>query len=131
MSKKSTLVFLSLLALPAIALAAEGAKFEAVIFSEQIERFVEIINLVVALFAGIYAIKLAALSQGGTMEKTWNTLAVATVSFVLLEVVGTLKGFEVVEIEGLAEIFEFLFVTVLAYCLYFTKADLLKKMLGK
>ena len=64
-------------------------------------------------------------------EKTWNTLAVATVSFVLLEVVGTLKGFEVVEIEGLAEIFEFLFVTVLAYCLYFTKADLLKKMLGK
>ncbi|OHA27267.1 MAG: hypothetical protein A3C06_00940 [Candidatus Taylorbacteria bacterium RIFCSPHIGHO2_02_FULL_46_13] len=129
MSKKSiSVLMLAVIALPVLAFAADNF-VKAEIFSEEVERIIEVVNLVLALAAGVFAIKLAALAQGGTMEKTWNTLAVCSVLFVLLEVVGTLKGFEVVSIGGLGEIFEFLFVLTFVYCLYFTKKDLLNKMM--
>lgn len=131
MSKKIILVFTLALVLPVIAFAQEGAKIQATIFSENIEKIIELVNLVIALFAGVYAVKLAALSQGGSMEKTWNRLAIVAVLFVLLEITGALKGFELVHISGLAEIVEFVFVIVFAYCLYSTRKELLKKMLGK
>jgi hypothetical protein len=128
MSKKIlTAIFL---VLPVVAFAEDSALFQAVIFSGSVERFMEIANLLVALLAGIYAVKLAALSQGGTMEKTWNVLAVAALLFVLLEVVGALKEFAIVNVSGLGEIVEFILIVVFAYCLYFTRKDLLKKMLG-
>ncbi|MDO8471048.1 MAG: hypothetical protein Q7S49_00345 [bacterium] len=100
------------------------------IFSENVEKVIEVVNLVVALIAGIFAIKLAALAQGGKMEKTWNTLAVAALLFVILETVGALSGFKVLHIGGLGEILEFLFVSTFAYCLYFTKKSLLSATMG-
>ena len=115
--------------MPVLAFAADNF-VKAEIFSEDVEKIIEVVNLVLALIAGVFAIKLAALAQGGTMEKTWNTLAVCAVLFVLLEVVGTLKGFEVVSVGGLGEIFELLFVSTLVYCLYFTKKNLLNKMMS-
>lgn len=130
-SKKSIVIVLaSFLVLPAITLAAGNANIDMELFSENIEKIIEILNLVVALFAGMYAVKLAALSQGGSMEKTWNTLAITAVLFVLLEVNNSLAGFGLIHIGGLEEIIEFVFVAVFAYCLYFTKKDLLKKTLG-
>lgn len=123
------LVLALVVVLPVATLAAEKA-FDMEIFSEDIEKVIELVNLVIAAFAGIFAIKLAALAQGGKQEKTWNTLAFAAVLFLLLEVVGALNGFGLVHIGGLAEVFEFLFVSTLAYTLYFTKRDLLASTMG-
>lgn len=129
-SKKWMVPALSLLALPAIALAADNFNFQMDIISENTEKLIELLNLIMALVVGVLAIKLAALAQGGTMEKTWNTLAVVSVWFVLIEVVNSLSGFGFVHIGGLSEIIELIFVLTFAYCLYFTKKDLLKKTLG-
>ena len=131
MFKKIVFVFMLVIILPTIVLAEDNATIQAVIFSENVEKIIELINLIIAVFAGVFAIKLAALSQGGTMEKTWNGLAITAILFIALEAVGALKGFGLVHISGLAEIIEFLFVVMFAYCLYATKNDLLKKMLGK
>jgi hypothetical protein len=126
---KLIVIVLVVVAMPVIAFAAESV-IDTEIFGENVEKVIEILNLVVALFAGVMAVKLAALSQGGSMEKTWNALAFSAIFFVLLEIVGSLNGFNLIHIGGLAEIFEFLFVAVFAYCLYFTKKDLLKKALS-
>ncbi|MEK7390677.1 MAG: hypothetical protein AAB635_00895 [Patescibacteria group bacterium] len=131
MFKKTILASLLVFALPAVALAAEGYMFDVEMFPAVVEQVLEIVNLLIALLAGIYAIKLAALSQGGSMEKTWNTLAVVAILFVLIEVIGALKEFGVVHIGGLGEIAELAFALTFAYCLFFTKKDLLKKTLGQ
>lgn len=131
MSKKIILVSLLVLVLPVVVFAEESARVEAIIFGESVEKFIEILNLILALAAGYYAVKLAALSQGGSMEKTWNFLAVVAVLFVILEVVGALAGFGIVHVSGLSEIIELAFVATFVYSLRFTKNDLLKKVLGK
>jgi len=131
MSKKIILVSLLVLVLPVVVFAEESARVEAIIFGESVEKFIEILNLILALATGYYAIKLAALSQGGSMEKTWNFLAVVAVLFVILEVVGALAGFGIVHVSGLSEIIELAFVATFVYSLRFTKNDLLKKVLGK
>lgn len=101
---------------------------EFTLFSGSVEQVIEFANLVVALFAGMYAVKLAALSQGGAMERTWNLLAVVAVLFVGLEVVNTLSAFSILKIHGLSEVIEFAFAALFAYCLYSTRKELLKKM---
>lgn len=121
------LSFLSIL-FPVIALAATP---EISIFPETVESGFEIANLIIALLATVFAIKLAALSQGGTMEKTWNTIAIAVVFFALLEISGVLDLFGVIKVEGLADILEFGFLVFLTYGLYRTKKDLLQKVLGR
>ena len=126
MSKKIILVSLLVLVLPVVVFAEESARVEAIIFGESVEKFIEILNLILALATGYYAIKLAALSQGGSMEKTWNFLAVVAVLFVILEVVGALAGFGIVHVSGLSEIIELAFVATFVYSLRFTK-----KVLGK
>lgn|SRR3989339_166748 len=131
MSKKIILVSLLVLVLPVVVFAEESARVEAIIFGESVEKFIEILNLILALATGYYAIKLAALSQGGSMEKTWNFLAIVAVLFVILEVVGALAGFGIVHVSGLSEIIELAFVATFVYSLRFTKNDLLKKVLGK
>ncbi|MDP1706998.1 MAG: hypothetical protein Q8L30_00335 [bacterium] len=103
---------------------------EFTIIPENVEKVLEIVNLAVALIAGMYAIKLAALSQGGSMEKTWNYVAIVAVLFVVLEVNNALKGFGILAIHGLGDIVELAFVSVLAFTLYFTRKDLMKKAFG-
>lgn len=129
-STKLILASLSVLALPVLALAAEGYVYDTELFPAIVEQILEIVNLLVALLAGAYAIKLAALTQGGSMEKTWNTMAIVAVLFVLVEVIGALKEFGIVHVGGLVEVVELAFVLTFAYCLYFTKKDLLKKTMG-
>lgn len=130
MSKKSIAVFLSVLVLPVVAFAAESTMLEAEIFSTDVKNILQVVNLFISFGVVVLAIKLAALYQGGTMEKTWNTLAVVVVIFMLMEVTRALKDFGIVGINGLGDILESLFLLVFAYCLYFTRKDLLKKMLG-
>lgn len=127
--KKIIYIFLSILIIsPAIAIAGTS---EISILPESIESIFELVNLIISLAAAVFAIKLAALSQGGTMEKTWNTIAIAVVFFALLEVIGALDLFGVIKIEGASDILEFGFLAFLTYSLYRTKNDLLHKMLGK
>lgn len=103
---------------------------EFTLIPANLEKVVEFLNLIAALFAGMYAIKLAALSQGGAMERTWNLLAVVAVLFVGLEVVNSLSEFGVLEIHGLSEVVEFVFAVLFAYTLYSTRKELIKKVLG-
>lgn len=95
-----------------------------------IEKVVEFANLFTALLAGVFAIKLAALSQGGAMERTWNLLAVVAMLFVGLEVVNSLSEFGVLEIHGLSEVIEFAFAVTFAYTLHSTRKSLLQKVFG-
>lgn len=103
---------------------------EFTLIPENIEKIVEFANLFVALLAGVFAIKLAALSQGGTMEKTWNLFAIVAVLFVGLEIINSLGVFSILEIHGLSEIVEFVFVATFAYTLYSTRKSLLLKVFG-
>lgn len=103
---------------------------EYTLMSGSVEQIVEFANLVVALLAAMYAIKLAALSHGGAMERTWNLLAVVAVLFVGLEIANSLSAFGILEIHGLSELIELAFAVVFAYALYSTRKELLKKIFG-
>lgn len=132
-SKKLILASLSVLALPAIAMASDTAatmQYQYTFLSDSMEHVMEFANLVMALLAGIFAVKLAALSQGGSMEKTWNNLAIVAVLFVGVEVLNSLSGFGVLDVTGLSEIVEFVFAVMFAYTLYATRKDLMKKVFG-
>ena len=133
MIKKITLasVFASLLAVPTVLFAAEGAVYSFTLIPENIESLLELINLVIAMLAAFYAVKLAALSQGGELEKTWNKMALCAVLFAVLEIFGSLKMLGLVSIEGIGDVIEFLFVSVLLIAVFTTRKSLLKKVLGR
>ncbi|MBI4281242.1 hypothetical protein HY625_00290, partial [Candidatus Uhrbacteria bacterium] len=111
--------------------AAESFQYNFTIIPESSETILELVNLVFAVLTAAFAVKLAALSQGGMLEKTWNWMAIASVTFAVLEVVGALKGFAVANFEGLDDIIEFVMVLVLFMVFYRTRKDLLRKALGK
>lgn len=130
MSKK--IIFLSsAILLPLTAFAAEGALYNFELVPESLESILEIANLLVAIFAATFAVKLAALSQGGSLEKTWNMLAIASLFFAMLEINNSLSGFGMLHIGGLEEIFEFGFGIILAVTFYKTRKQLLAKVLGQ
>ena len=130
MIKKSLLFWVPLLAFPLV-LFAEGAVYQVAFVPEGLEEILELVNLAVALLAAFYAVKLAALSQGGSLEKTWNLLALASVFFALLEVNNSLGAFGLVNIAGLGEIFEVAFGITLLVVFIQTRKRLLKQVLGK
>lgn len=111
--------------------AEEGAVYETTILPEMVEKVLELVILVLALGAAFYSVKLAALSQGGMMEKTWNNFAIASCLFALLEVNNALSGFGLVAIHGLGELIELVFVGLLVTIFAQTKKALLKQVLGK
>jgi hypothetical protein len=125
---KSILLSFVLLAVPAVVFATGK---EVAFLPEEVEEILEVVNLLLALLAATFAIKLAALSQGGELEKTWNILAMAAVTFAGVEVIGALKEFELVEVAGLGEILELTFVALLCFVFYRTRKNLLKRVLGK
>lgn len=130
MNKKILFVLVPLLAFPTTIFAAE-AVYKVTVLPENFESVVELVNLVISLLAGFYAVKLAALSQGGAMEKTWNLLAGASVAFALVEITNSLKGFGLVELGGLEEIFEAALGILLLVVFVKTRKILLKQVLGK
>ena len=130
---KKTILFLIslvLLSIPAISLAAGEFVYDFTLISESTEKTLEVVNLILALFAAAVAIKLAALAQGGQLEKTWNWLAIAIVTFAGLEIYGALVGFGLVHIGGLGDVLEFAMVVIFVYILFTTRRRLLKAMLG-
>lgn len=131
---KKILTFLPgliLLSIPAVSLAAGEFVYDFTLISESTEKLLEIVNLILSLFAAAFAIKLAALAQGGQLEKTWNWLAIAIVTFTGLEIYGALKGFGLVHIGGLGDVLEFVMVIIFVYILFTTRRRLLKVMLGR
>lgn len=119
------------MALPALIFAESAPIVDYELFPESVEKVLELVNLAMALLIGVYAIKLAALSQGGTMEKSWNMFAIAGVAFALLEVNNSLAGFGLVHIGGLGEIFEAFFAVTLLVMVIRTRKFLLKQVLGR
>ncbi len=119
------------LAVPFMAMAAEGVYFyDAELIPKSIESGLEIINLVLAVIAAIFAVKLAALSQGGSLEKTWNLMAIVALTFAVFEIYGALQGFMILHLGGLGDLLEFIFVLILAITFYKTRKSLLAKVLG-
>lgn len=117
---------------PLVVHASEGtATYDAELLSEATESVLEIANLVLGLLAAVFAVKLAALAQGGTLEKTWNLLAIAAGLFGLLEVNNALAGFGLVHVGGLEEIIELVFAALLLAAFMRTRKDLLRQVLGK
>jgi len=117
--------------LPLIALAEDSYAINVSFLPESVENALEIIILVLAVIAAVYAVKLAALSQGGALEKTWNWLAIVALVFAVLEIYGTLNGYGILRIGGLGDVIELVMAVVLVIVFYRTRKDLLKKLLGK
>jgi len=130
MSKKIILFSFTLLVLPMVALAASSYVYDYTILSDKGEVVIELINLVLAVLTAAFAIKLAALSQGGDLEKTWNWLATAASVFALLEIYGALKGLGLVHVAGLGDIIELVMVVVLLVVFVKTRKSLLKRAMG-
>ncbi|MBM2817694.1 MAG: hypothetical protein HW401_284 [Parcubacteria group bacterium] len=126
MSLKKIIIAISFLFLPIAALASDIAAFDVPFLSDKMKSIIEIVNLFLALLAAFYAIKLAALAQGGQMERTWNMLALASVIFGFIQVSNSLKGFGIMDIHGVTELFELLLAFVLVYVFIRTKKMLLK-----
>lgn len=131
MSKKIIALSAVLLLAPALAHAAEGYVYDLGFLPEALEEILEIVNLILSILAATFAIKLAALSQGGELEKTWNGLALGAGFFALLEVYGSLQGFGFVHIEGFGDVIEAAMVITFLYVFYTTRKTLLKRVLGK
>lgn len=130
-TKIAFFVSLVLLAAPVAALAAGGSIKTFELLPESVESLLEIANLVLAVLAAAFAIKLAALAQGGDLEKTWNWLATAITAFAVIEIFAALDMFGLLHIGGLADILELIMVVIFVYILNITRKRLLKRMLGK
>lgn len=127
---KKIFIFLMILLVPSIALAAEYT-YNVTLIPDSVENALELVNLLIAILVAVFAVKLAALSQGGQLEKTWNLIAIVAVLFALLEVVGALKGFNLVRLGGAGDIIEFVFGIVFFTAVYKTRKSLLKQVLNK
>lgn len=116
---------------PAVALAASDYVYNVSLLPEDLEDGIEFLNLVIAIMAAVFAVKLAALSQGGELEKTWNSIAIVASLFALLEMYGALNGLMLVNVVGLGDLIELFFGVVLLAAVYKTRKFLLKKVMGK
>ena len=65
------------------------------------------------------------------MERTWNMLALASIIFALIEVTNSLKGYGVINVHGVSELFELLLAIVLVAVFMRTRKILLKQVIGK
>ena len=128
---KKIILAVSFFFLPLAALAFDGAAYDVPFLSDKTENIIKIVTLFLALFAASYAFKLAALAQGGQMERTWNMLALASVIFGFIEVLSSLKDFRIIDIHGVSELFELLLAFVLVYVFMRTRRMLLKQVMGK
>ena len=128
--KKAVLMVLGALAVPALALAEGGQMLTVTIIPDNVEEILEVINLVLAIAAAVSAIKLAALSQGGAMEKTWNMVAISISLFAVYEILGALEAFSIFSLGAVREVVELLFIVTLVTAFYKTRKSLLKAVLG-
>lgn len=131
MKKRYFLSAVLIWALPATGLAADNFAIDAEVIPENVEAIMELVILALAVLSAIFAVKLAALSQGGSLEKTWNWLAGASLTFALLEIYGALQGFGLLHLGGVAEVIELVLALILFKVFYSTRKELLKKVLGK
>lgn len=90
-----------------------------------------LVNLALGLLAAFYAVKLAALSQGGELEKTWNALAVAGVLFALTHVLNGMQALGFVTLGGANEVLGLGLALTLVYIFMRTRRVLLNRILGR
>ena len=70
--------------------------------------YVDAANLIVAVFAGIMAIKIAYTMRGGLLAKTWVAVSVAILLFVVQDAIEVLSAHEHAVIESQSEFAEHL-----------------------
>ncbi|MDO8505507.1 MAG: hypothetical protein Q7S48_02945 [bacterium] len=130
MKNTKFLPLIFLLAILSVPKVASAYVYDISILPEWSENGLELINLFLAVLAATFSIKLAALSQGGQMEKTWNLLAIAAGLFAILEINNALSGFNLVHIGGLSELVEAIFLTIFFTTFYKTRKSLLKQTMS-
>lgn len=136
MKKSLFAVTVAALAAPLFAFAQEGVMMPTLYTLQIVPEggvmdALHLLNLALGLLAAFYAVKLAALSQGGELEKTWNALAAAGVLFALTH---TLKGMETlgfVTLGGAEEVLGLGLALTLVYIFMRTRRVLLNRILGK
>ncbi|MDO8584943.1 MAG: hypothetical protein Q7R85_02355 [bacterium] len=121
---------------PLLALAQESAGMTTLYTIQLIPEggvmdIFHFLNLALGLFAAFYAVKLAALSQGGELEKTWNALAFAAVLFALTHIANVMSALGFVSIGGINEVLGLLLSGTLLYVFMRTRSALLGRILGK
>lgn len=84
---------------------------------EIIEPYLEVINLVLAIFIVCMAIFVSN-RLAGTLKRAWNYLTVAIVLFGIHEVVGSLTEFGVINVEGLYALTEFIYIAGLLCAIF-------------
>lgn len=84
-----------------------------------LEAAVEFFNLVVALIALYFAIRILPSISHDVRKRSWFFMSLAAITFALAEIIGVLKEFGRIELEGIYEVTEALFVTMLAVGFYY------------
>jgi len=97
---------------------------------EMLEPFVEVLNLVLAILAVGFGIRIYSLLKG-ELKTTWKFLLFAIGFFGLHEVVGSLAEFGVFEIEGLYAFTELFFIIALFVAIFKVKSILSKLIVAK
>ncbi len=128
---KNLFIISAFLFMPIIVFAGGDFVYDVAFLSKNSEITLEFINIIIAILAAAYAIKLAALTQGGDLENTWNLIAVVAVLFAVFEAYGVLKGLGLVHITGLGDVIELIFGLTLLVTVYKTRKTLLERMMSK
>jgi len=117
--------------LPVITLAESASyQYNFTLMPESSELWLEALNVVLAIGMAYVAIKVAALMQGGKLERAWNFMAIAAGVFALTEIYNILAALGIFHIGGLDDTLEFIFVVFFLLAFLRAKKALLVGMGG-
>jgi len=103
-----------LLSIPAIAHSGEPGEESEIFISS-----IEFINLVVAFVAFGFAVRILPSISHDVRKRSWLFLSLAAITFGIAEIIGVLRETGIVNIEGIYEITEFVFVVMFAIGFYY------------
>ena len=98
---------------------------------EGLELFLHIALILVALGGAVYGVKLAALTQGGMLEKVWNLVTWGLAILAGAGVYAFLSEIGLIHIGGFDLLFQVLLATLFLSTLWKMKKELLRQTLGK
>jgi len=99
-------------------LVAQATGEEAFEGSEIFVTMIELLNMIIALVAFYFAIRILPSISKDSRKRSWLFLSVAAITFGVAEIIGVLREIGNVEIEGLYEITETVFVVMFAAGFY-------------
>jgi hypothetical protein len=80
--------------------------------------FMSLISFFVAVLAAVWAVELYRLLRAGEGGRAWRVLIIATIVFAIQQLYAIGRGLGFIEMSGVAEITQVVFVVLLAYAFY-------------